>query len=90
MNRFFFIVICFTLFTSLVNASPVNINTANADAIATALKGIGPSKAAAIVEFRTKNGPFLMINDLVNVKGIGQKTVEKNRSDIIIEVEDKS
>ncbi len=60
-------------------AGPVNVNTADASTIAKELEGIGPAKAAAIVEYRQKNGPFKSADELVNVKGIGLKTVEKNR-----------
>ncbi len=60
-------------------AEPVNINTASAAAIAEALNGVGDAKAKAIVEHREKNGPFKSADELVNVKGIGLKTVEKNR-----------
>jgi len=72
------------LFTQTLFASPVDINTANADEIAKSLKGIGPGKAAAIVAFRTENGPFEIAEDLVKVKGIGEKTLEKNMDDILI------
>lgn len=60
-------------------AEPVNINTADAAAIAASLNGIGEAKARAIVEYREKNGAFKSADELVNVKGIGLKTVEKNR-----------
>ena len=59
-------------------AAPVNINTATAEEIAEAMVGVGASKAEAIVTFRKENGPFKSIDDLVLVKGIGEKTVEKN------------
>lgn len=58
---------------------PVNINTADAAMIADGLNGIGAAKARAIVEYREKNGPFKSADELVNVKGVGLKTVEKNR-----------
>ena len=63
-------------------AGPVNINTADAETIATELKGVGLSKAKAIVEYRKKHGPFQNPGDLSLVKGIGERTVEINRSDI--------
>ncbi|MEM7431749.1 MAG: ComEA family DNA-binding protein [Pseudomonadota bacterium] len=63
-------------------AGPVNINTADAATIATELKGIGPSKAKAIVEYRKKYGPFKSPDDLSLVKGIGERTVELNRANI--------
>nr|WP_281258116.1 ComEA family DNA-binding protein [Zobellella taiwanensis] len=56
----------------------ININTAGPEQLAQ-LTGIGPAKAAAIVEYRETNGPFATIDDLAKVKGIGESTVEKNR-----------
>ena len=67
-------------------AVPVDINTADVSTLAAELNGVGTSKAAAIVAYREANGPFLRIEDLSNVKGIGVKTVEKNRSNLVIEV----
>lgn len=61
-----------------VFAAPININTASAEQL-TALNGIGEAKAAAIVEHRKANGPFKSVDQLVDVKGIGLKLVEKNR-----------
>jgi competence protein ComEA len=63
-------------------AGPVDVNTADAETISTELKGIGLSKANAIVEYRKKHGPFRSADDLSLVKGIGERTVELNRSDI--------
>jgi competence protein ComEA len=63
-------------------AGPVNINTADAVTISEQLKGIGLSKAEAIVEYRDKHGPFKSAEDLSLVKGIGERTVEINRGDI--------
>ena len=60
----------------------VNVNEADAATIAEELKGIGLSKATAIVAYREKNGPFKTIEQLTEVKGIGLKTVEKNRQEI--------
>lgn len=60
----------------------VNINKADAATISEELKGIGLSKATAIVAYREKNGPFKTIEQLTEVKGIGLKTVEKNRQEI--------
>ncbi|MDH3362918.1 MAG: helix-hairpin-helix domain-containing protein [Gammaproteobacteria bacterium] len=63
-------------------AGPVNVNTADAETISAELKGVGLSKARAIVEYRKKHGPFKTADDLSLVKGIGERTVELNRSDI--------
>jgi competence protein ComEA len=70
------------LLTQLVQAEPVNINTADANALAKALNGIGPAKAKAIVTYREKNGPFKSVDQLAMVEGITQKVIDKNRADI--------
>lgn len=64
-------------------AEPVNINYADVDEL-TQLHGIGPAKAEAIIEYRENNGPFLQVEDLANVKGIGLATVERNRDMIVV------
>ena len=65
-------------------AGPVNINTADAETISAELKGIGLAKAQAIVEYRKKHGPFKNADELSLVKGIGERTVELNRDDILV------
>ena len=65
----------------------VNINTADAKSLADELNGIGAKKAQAIVDYRTEHGDFKTIESLTEVKGIGLKTVEKNRD--AIELTDK-
>jgi len=65
-------------------AAPVNINTADAASLATNISGIGPKKAQAIVTYRKTNGPFKSVQELTNVKGIGQKTLEKNMDVLLI------
>jgi competence protein ComEA len=60
----------------------VNINTADADTLVRELKGIGAAKAKAIIEYREANGPFTSVDDLLEVKGIGTATLEKNRAKI--------
>ena len=70
--------------STLVLAGPVNINTADAETISAELKGVGLTKAKAIVEYRKKHGPFRSADDLSLVKGIGERTVELNRSDIVV------
>jgi len=66
-------------------AGPVDINKADAATIAKELNGIGLSKAQAIVAWREKNGSFKSVDDLRKIKGIGAKTLEKNRSNIRVE-----
>jgi competence protein ComEA len=55
----------------------VNINTADVKALQT-LKGVGPKRSAAIVAYRTQNGPFTSIQDLLKVKGIPQSVINEN------------
>lgn len=59
-----------------------NINTATRDEIVAKLEGIGHKKAQAIIDHRNQYGAFKHVNDLLNVKGIGQKTLDKNRDRI--------
>lgn len=58
---------------------PVDINRADAATLAASLNGIGPAKAEAIVAYREEHGPFKSVEQLAEVKGVGLKTVEKNR-----------
>ena len=60
----------------------VNINTATAEELSALLVGVGDKKAKDIVAYRDQHGAFTAPNDLVNVKGIGEATVEKNRERI--------
>lgn len=62
----------------------VDINTADAAELDRVLVNVGPSKAATIVEHRNAHGPFKSLEELALVKGIGLKTVEKNRDRIQI------
>lgn len=66
-------------------AETVNINTADAEALAEGLVGVGKSRAEAIVRYREEFGPFFTIEDLEQVKGIGPSVVEKNRERIRLE-----
>ncbi|MGB3785047.1 helix-hairpin-helix domain-containing protein [Priestia megaterium] len=62
----------------------VNINTANTDELQT-LNGIGPSKASAIVSYREENGLFQTVEDLGQVSGIGEKSLEKIKAQIMVQ-----
>ncbi|HNI49871.1 MAG TPA: helix-hairpin-helix domain-containing protein, partial [Accumulibacter sp.] len=57
----------------------VNVNTANEKELQM-LTGIGPAKAKAIIDFRTKNGEFKAVDDLLKVPGIGPAVLGKMRS----------
>src|ERR1041384_2021503 len=70
------------LLAPIVQAEPVNINTADASALAKSLNGIGPAKAKAIVAYRDKNGPFKSREQLGIAEGTSQKVIDKNRADI--------
>lgn len=62
----------------------VNINTADAVTLDRVLLNIGPAKAQAIVDYRKRYGSFKSAEQLALVKGIGLKTVAKNRDRIYI------
>ena len=67
-----------------VAGETVNINTADAATLDRVLLNIGPAKAQAIVDYRKANGAFRSVEQLAMVKGIGLKTVEKNRDRIVV------
>lgn len=66
-------------------SAPININRADIPTILENLTNIGPVKAQAIIDYREKNGPFQSLNDLLKVKGIGAKTIEHNKDNILFE-----
>lgn len=70
---------------AVAESGPVNINTASAEQLAEALNGVGQARAEAIVAYREENGPFTHIDELVNVRGIGLATVDRNRDLILLE-----
>ena len=79
MFKHFLAVLLLTLSSLSFATDPVDINTADAATIAATVKGVGEAKAAAIVAYRNDHGAFKSVDDLVLVKGIGEKTVEINR-----------
>jgi competence protein ComEA len=64
-------------------AAPININIASAAELEK-LPGIGARTAGRIVEYREKNGPFKKIEELMNVRGVGEKNFLKLRSQISV------
>lgn len=62
----------------------VNLNTGTASELE-GVKGLGPAKAKAIIDYRTKNGPFKSIDDLKGVKGFGEKSVDKLRAELTVD-----
>ena len=63
----------------------ININSADAQSIAAGLKGVGASRAEAIVRYRETYGPFASLEELAEVKGVGKSTVDKNRKVLTLE-----
>ena len=70
--------------SSAAPVKSVNINTADAAALAQGLVGVGQEKAEAIVAYRKEHGPFKSAEQLAEVKGIGDKLVLKNHDRIVI------
>ena len=62
---------------------PVNINTAGLDELQR-LTGIGPALAQRIIDYREEHGPFQSVEDLLEVKGIGEATLAKFREDATV------
>ena len=62
--------------SSTVSVFPININTATAEMLQL-LPDIGPSRAQAIIDYRTNNSEFKALTDLLLVDGIGEKILEK-------------
>lgn len=86
MKKSVFVLLVFWFFSLPVFAmEPVDINTADAQTISDSLKGVGLVKAEAIVAYRDASGPFENIEDLLQVRGIGEKTLEANRDLIRLE-----
>jgi len=73
-----------TLPLATLAGTPININTADSEALVEGLHGIGPQKAMAIVRYRQQHGPFKRAEDLALVDGIGARTVEQNRTNITV------
>lgn len=83
-NLFSSLLLSLVLAGSALAGETVNINTADVATIDRVLVNVGPTKAQAIVDHRKANGAFRSPEQLALVKGIGLKTVEKNRDRIVI------
>lgn len=64
-------------------AEKVNLNSASAEQLQS-IPGIGPATAKAIIEYRTKAGKFNRIEEIINVKGIGEKKFQKIKDRLIL------
>ncbi len=67
---------------------PVDLNTANAETLAETMDGVGIQKAQAIVAYREAHGPFVSVDDVTAVRGIGPTTLEKNRAKLVVKTAD--
>jgi competence protein ComEA len=67
------------------SVAAVNINKADAAAMASALTGVGNARAEEIVRYRDAYGPFTSVDELAEVKGIGKSTLDDNRARITLE-----
>lgn len=83
MKRIIVTMLAFMFLTVNIALAAVNINTADKKTLAS-LPGVGEVKAEAIIKYRKDHGEFKSTKDLVNVKGIGQKTLEKLAKDIVV------
>lgn len=81
LKKFLFLILSFCSFA--IASATININTANQQDFET-LNGIGPSKAQAIVDYRTEHGPFKTIRDIKKVKGIGSKIFDKIKGELTL------
>jgi competence protein ComEA len=83
MKKLLTVLIAFFAFSGIATAA-VNLNSASKAELET-VKGIGPQKADAILEYRKKNGPYKRVDDLKNVSGFGDKSVENMRSELTVD-----
>lgn len=90
LKHLMFVSLCALAWPLAAAAGPVDVNTADAETISAELQGVGLSKALAIVDYRKAHGPFKSIDDLTLVKGIGARTVEINRANILLQSSDKA
>ena len=87
--RFLYLAVCMLILPFAAYAGPVDVNSADAETISAELQGVGLSKALAIVDYRKAHGPFKSVDDLTLVKGIGERTVEINRANILLKTSSK-
>jgi competence ComEA-like helix-hairpin-helix protein len=71
-------------FAPFAFAEAIDINAADTAGFEKAMKGVGPVKSKAIVDYRAKNGPFKSVEDLLKVDGIGKKTLDDNRANLSV------
>ncbi len=69
---------------TLLFAETVNINTADKEALMTSIKGVGETRAEAIIAYREQNGSFKSVEELADVRGVGPSIVEKNMDNLSV------
>lgn len=67
------------------SSARLNLNQADATTLQKELNGIGKAKADAIVAYRDANGPFASVDELLEIKGIGNALLERNRDKLMVE-----
>ncbi len=87
MKKFLLSLFVLLAFSGIAYAA-VDLNTASKTQLES-VKGIGPSKADAIIAYRKQNGPFKKVDDLKAIKGFGDKSVDKIRSEVSVSAADK-
>lgn len=86
MNKLYKYLVLLVAMVAFPALAAVNINTASQSELEM-VRGVGPAKAKAIVQYREANGAFKSVDELDNVKGFGKATVEKLRSDLTVGAE---
>lgn len=71
--------------TKLAAPDRVDLNSADALTLQSALTGIGKAKAEAIIAYREANGPFSTVDELLEIKGIGKALLERNRDRLTVD-----
>jgi len=65
--------------------NPINLNTADAETLQRELAGVGAVKAQAIVSYRDTHGEFASVDELLEVKGIGESLLDRNRDKLTVQ-----
>lgn len=78
------IAIALSLPLTALAMEPVDLNAASAETLAATMDGVGLQKAQAIVAYRDQHGPFVSVEDITAVRGVGPTTLEKNRSKLMV------